>query len=188
MDDNKIRELFKRSKDKRLPREARQQAARELEWIKYRNDRRPSMTYKKFMFYEMLTSLGSTLCFGWMAAEEISGTKSSRFNIVFFPVIMAFLIVVLLIYVSKQGKYKTEPADELAKENLTKAGDLAFRIIFITVIVFVFIMGLVTDLEGTFTISWYSLLFVLVAFTSLQSSLQKIIFFKLDGKETAEEE
>ena len=188
MEDNKIRELFKRSKDKRLPREARQQAARELEWIKYRNDRRPSMTYKKFMFYEMLTSLGSTLCFGWMAAEEISGTKSSRFNIVFFPVIMAFLIVVLLIYVSKQSKYKIEPADDLAKDNMSKSGYYSFLFIFTAAILFVFVMGIVTDLDGTFTISWNSLLYLLVAFSTLQTSCQKMIFFILDGKEMPEEE
>ena len=183
MENDKLNKLAARSKDKSLPREERQRAAAELEWEKFRLDKRPVMTFKKNKFYELLSSLSSALCFGFMSFSEITGIKSPL-----FPAIIIIMAAVLFVWVSKQGKYKTEPADELAKANMTKAGNLSFLILFMAAIFFVFIMGLVTNLEGTFTISWYSLLFVLVAFSSLQAALQKIVFFKLDGKETAEEE
>ncbi len=143
----KLITLISRSKDKTLPRDVRRQAAIDLEWEKFRIDKRPVMTFKKSRFYELLSSLSTALCMGWISVAEYFGIKGSRINTFIFPFVLLSMVAALALNTSKSSKYKTEPADDLARYDILKASNIAFLTLFSVGLLIIFIMCLLSGFD-----------------------------------------
>ena len=194
MNTDKLSTLTARSKDKTLPRDVRRQAAIDLEWEKFRLDKRPVMTLKKSKSYELISSLSTTLCMGWISIAEYLGIKGSRINTFIFPFVLLFMVISLVLTTSKAGKFKTEPADDLARTDLLKASNIAFLTLFSIALLLLFTMTLLSGFDENkgITISWYNLIFVLCFVQGLHSFLKNLFFLYLEkdisDSESEEEE
>lgn len=182
----KLITLISRSKDKTLPRDVRRQAAIDLEWEKFRIDKRPVMTFKKSRFYELLSSLSTALCMGWISVAEYFGIKGSRINTFIFPFVLLSMVAALALNTSKSSKYKTEPADDLARYDILKASNIAFLTLFSVGLLIIFIMCLLSGFDENkgFSVSWYNLIFILCFVQSLHSLLKNIFFLIIEKDST----
>ena len=182
----KLIRLISRSKDKTLPRDVRRQAALDLEWEKFRIDKRPVMTFKSSRKYEMLSNISSMICFGWISLDEFFSFKGSQINSVVFPIILLFMIISILIQTRKTSKCKTEPADDLARYDILKASNIAFLTLFSVGLLLIFIMCLLSGFDENkgFSVSWYNLIFILCFVQSLHSLLKNIFFLIIEKDST----
>ena len=190
MNTDKLGKLTARSKDKALPRDIRRQAAIELEWEKFRLDKRPVMTLKKSKSYELLSSLSTTLCMGWISIAEYLGIKGSRINTFIFPFVLIFMVIALALTTNKASKFKTEPADDLARYNILKASNTAFLTLFSIALLLLFTMCVLCGFDESkgISISWYNLIFVLCFVQGLHSFLKNLFFLIIERDISAPED
>lgn len=179
MENTKIAQLTKASKDKSLSRAERKEAAKQLEWEKYRADKRPPMSFKKSTLYNGILSLTVALMFAYMGLAEQFDFKQSGINLTIFPFFLAAEIAALAFSVRQTTKYKAEPADDLATANMNYAGVISYAALIIIGAVGLLIMNAVHNSER-FSMSYSALLFLFASFSSLQSALQKFIFLYIE--------
>lgn len=190
MNTDKLSKLTARSKDKSLPRDVRRQAAIDLEWEKFRLDKRPVMTFKQSRSYELLSALSTALCMGWISAAEYFQFKGSRLNTFIFPFLLLFMVIALVLTTNRSSKFKTEPADDLARYNILKASNTAFLTLFSIALLLLFTMCLLCGFDESkgISISWYNLIFVLCFVQGLHSFLKNLFFLIIERDISAPED
>ena len=187
MDNNRINQLYKASRDKSLTREERKQAAYDYAWEKYRLDKRPPMTFKKSTLYNGILSLTIALMFGYMGLAEQFDFKSSRLNLMIFPFFVVAELAALAFSISKTTKYKTEPADDLATSNMNRAGVLSYAAIISVMAVTLLVVSILND-GDRFSVSYSAMMFLFCGFINLQSCIQKLVFLYIEKGDTVEAE
>lgn len=187
MENTKIAQLTKASKDKSLSRIERKEAARQLEWEKYRADKRPPISFKKSTLYNGILSLTVALMLAYMGLAEQFDFKASSLNLTVFPFFLAAEIAALAFSIMKTSKYKTEPADELATSNMNRAGVISYAVIFAVIAVILLTVGIINE-NDRFSASYSALLFIFCGTVNLQSCMQKFIFLFIERGDTVEAE
>lgn len=178
----KIRKLESRAKDKSLPRRERIAAQEELLWARFSSDKRPAVSYRKFIVSELLLNASTALIFGGIFIGDMLGNKRSNtplFGFI-FCVFIVFAVAAIAYYSHIKSKFKTEPPDELSNQIMAKSAvyaSCAQIIIMLCVIVGVFMFGRVK----TITLNCSNCLYLLVTLDYFHTTLTKLIFLILEG-------
>lgn len=184
----KIVKLTLKSKDKNLSREERKEVLEKLNWEKFRADKRPIMPLRKFKILDAIVYFGDMFIFGYMGIAENLHHKGFSAADIFMVIMVVLLICMCVAYISAHQKYKIEPADELAKQDMNKASTYAFYILVAIGAAFAFIKSII-NMDGTTVIVNESMMYLLASILFLYDFLANMIFVYLDcGKGEAEEE
>ena len=181
----KIAKLTAMYRDRKLPREERQQAMEELKWEKYRSDPRPSMSLRKFKMLDGIVFLGDTFIFSYIGLADKHHPLGA--GDIVMAAVTVMLIAMVIVYLRIHSKYKIEPTDELADRNLSRASRFALLTIAFTLVAAALILSLLNP-DGSLTIQNNKMLNIICAAMFFSSFLTNTIFVMLEGKEEKEEE
>ena len=187
----KIERITKKLNSKNLSRAEKRELTEELNWEKYRADPRPSMTLKKFKLLDAVVYFGDMVIFGYMGIVDNMkvGLTHKGFNAgdIFMLVTIVLLIAMIVIYLMIHDKYKSEPMDELANRNMTKASHSAFLCLIGVGLVFAFVKG-IFYMDGVTTIKNNSMINLLCVILFFYDFLTNMIFVFLESRDGANSE
>ncbi len=182
----KIEKLTKRLNDKKISRAEKKEIMEELNWEKFRADPRPVRSLGKDKLMDAMVYFGDMVIFGYMGIADNTPHKGFHASDIIMTITIAVLVAMCFVYLCSHEKYKTEPMDELAKQNMNKASRWAFYVLISIGIAFALIQSVI-NADGTTNIPNRSMLNLFAAVLFFYDFLANIIFVCLD-RETAEEE
>ncbi|SDA27147.1 hypothetical protein SAMN02910447_02815 [Ruminococcus sp. YE71] len=190
MDTNeKIKRLQLRAKDISLPRQERSEAQEELQWVRFRKDRRPVVSYRKYVFSEFLLNASTTMTFGFMFIRDMIGKKHSDWNLlgIMYVILVVLSLAAICYYSHIKAKFKTEPPDELSKLTMAKSANSAAAALFIFLILLIVAVFMFSRVK-TITLNGSNCLYLLVTLEFFHATLTKHFYLACDREDEAAEE